>query len=71
MQQYFETLNIPSIDLVNTPFPDRTEFCETYKLTCSKETYELIMKSAKYILDITADSIYDKCNIGIFGKMIS
>ena len=29
------------------------------------------MKSAKYILDITADSIYDKCNIGIFGKMIS
>ena len=71
MQQYFETLNIPSIDLVNTSFPDRTEFCETYKLTCSKETYELIMKSAKYILDITADSIYDKCNIGIFGKMIS
>lgn len=70
LQKYFASLNIPSIDRVSTEFPDRVEFCETYKLIGTEEKYELIMKSAEYILDITADSIYDKCNIGLFGKKL-
>lgn len=71
LQKYFASLNIPSVDRVSTEFPDRVEFCETYKLVGTEEKYELIIKSAEYILDITADSIYDKCNIGLFGKKLA
>lgn len=70
IQNYFKSINISAIDLVKTNFIDRVEFCETYRLECTKEKFDLILKSAEYILDITADSIYDKCNIGIFGKSL-
>ena len=68
VQKYFTSIGINSFDLTRTEFPDRIEFCETYKLKCSKEKYEVIIKSAEYILDIATNSAYDKCNMGIFGR---
>ena len=68
IQKYFESIKVASHDTTWTEFPDRIEFCETYKLNCTKEQYQLILRSAEYILDITTDSAYDKCNMGIFGK---
>jgi hypothetical protein len=68
LRKYFESVKVPAIDLAKTEFPDRTEFCETYKLRGSKEKYDLILNSADYLLHILADSTYDKCNIGIFGR---
>ena len=68
IQKYFESIKVASQDIARTEFPDRIEFCETYKLNCTKEQYQLILKSAEYILDIATDSAYDKCNMGIFGK---
>ena len=70
LQKYFESIEVPVSDLISTEFPDRVEFCESYKLVGTEEKYNLVMKSAQYILDITADSIYDKCNIGLFGKKL-
>lgn len=68
LRKYFESVKLDAIDLTKTEFPNRTEFCETYKLRGSKEKYNLILNSADYLLHILADSTYDKCNIGIFGK---
>lgn len=68
LRKYFESVKVSAIDLAKTEFPNRTEFCETYKLRGSKEKYELILNSADYLLHILADSTYDKCNIGIFGR---
>ena len=68
IRKYFDSIKVPAIDLTKTEFPDRTEFCETYKLRCSKEKYDLVLNSADYLLHILADSTYDKCNIGIFGR---
>lgn len=68
IRKYFDSIKIPAVDLTKTEFPDRTEFCETYKLRCSKEKYDLVLNSADYLLHILADSTYDKCNIGIFGR---
>ena len=68
LQKYFTSIGLNTHDLTKTTFPDRVEFCETYRLNCSKDKYELILKSAEYILDISTESAYDKCNMGIFGK---
>jgi hypothetical protein len=68
LRKYFESIKIPVVDLVKTEFPNRIEFCETYKLRCTKDKYELIISSAEYLLNALSDSIYDKCNIGIFGR---
>ena len=68
IRKYFDSIKIPAVDLTKTEFPDRTEFCETYNLRCSKEKYDLVLNSADYLLHILADSTYDKCNIGIFGR---
>ena len=68
LRKYFESVKVSAVDLTKTEFPNRTEFCETYKLRGSKEKYDLILNSADYLLHILADSTYDKCNIGIFGR---
>lgn len=69
MQNYLTNVGLQSEDTVKTTFPDRTEFCQNYKFSGSKTSYELLMKSAEYILDITTLSAYEKCNVGIFGKI--
>lgn len=70
MQSYFSKLGLKVADTTKTDFPDRVEICETYKISCTKDKFELILKSAEYILEISTDSVYDKCNIGIFGKEV-
>lgn len=68
VRKYFENVKVPVVDFTKTEFPNRTEFCETYKLRCSKEKYELILNSAEYLLNALSDSTYDTCNIGVFGR---
>ena len=70
LQNYFMSIGLITDGTTKTSFPDRTEFCQTFKLTGTKEYFDLIIKSAEYILDITTVSAYEKCNIGIFGKEI-
>lgn len=69
MQNYFTSIGVSAADTTKSTFPDRTEFCQNYKYTGSKSSYELIMKSAEYILNFATVSAYEKCNIGIFGKV--
>lgn len=68
LRNYFKSIEIPAVDLTKTDFPDRVEFCETYKLICNKEQYDIVINSAEYLLNILSDSTYENCNIGIFGK---
>jgi superfamily II helicase len=70
MQNYFTNMGLSVEDTTKTTFPDRTEFCQNYKFSGSKSSYDLLMKSAEYILDITTLSAYEKCNVGIFGKKL-
>lgn len=71
---YFEKLkskfNLEFLDTMTDSFPDRKEHTMTYKIRTSPEVYESIISSANYILDITSNSLYDTCNIGVFGKKI-
>lgn len=68
IQKYFNSIDLAKVDTTKTDFPDRIEFCEVYKVKCTKEKYDLIIKSAEYLLNVLSNSTYDKCNIGIFGK---
>lgn len=74
LKNYFEKLklkhNIEFIDIMKDDFPGRTEYTCTYKAKITPEVYNTIISSAEYILDISNSSTYDKCNIGIFGKII-
>jgi hypothetical protein len=68
VKTYFSTLNIVLMDSNKTVFPDRIEICETYKLKCSKETYNFVLKSVECIISLLTESSYDECNMGVFGK---
>lgn len=70
IKKYFETIGLKLVDTTKIDFPDRIETCETYKIACSKDVYETILASAKFVLAFTtaASSAYETCNIGIFGK---
>lgn len=70
MQNYFTNIGLNVEDTIKSTFPDRTEFCQNYRYTGSKSTYEMILKSAEYILNIATVSAYEKCNIGVFGKIL-
>lgn len=70
MRNYFSSIGLKSDEILKNEFPDRIEFCKIYKLNCTKDKFNLILKSAEYILSISTSSAYDKCNIGIIGKEI-
>lgn len=70
MQNYFISVGLDVKDTVKSSFPDRVEFCQNYRYTGSKVSYEMLMKSAEYILNIATVSAYEKCNIGVFGKIL-
>lgn len=70
LQNYLMAIGLTSEGTTKSSFPDRTEFCQTFKLTGTKEYFDLVIRSAEYILEITTVSAYEKCNVGIFGKEI-
>lgn len=70
VKTYLENMKAEQIDVETTQFPDRIEYSKIFKLKASQSVYEVILSSAKYILDMSIDSIYDNCNIGIFGKKV-
>lgn len=70
IKNYLNLIGLTYIDITKTEFPDRTEFCEQYSIKCSTDNYNIIMKSVDYILNISSNSIHDKCNIGVFGKKL-
>ena len=70
IKTYLENMKAKQIDVETTQFPDRIEYTRVFKLKASQSVYEVILSSAKYILDMSIDSIYDNCNIGIFGKKV-
>jgi hypothetical protein len=69
IQKYFSSIGLTDSDTTQTKFPDRIEFCQEYKLSCTKDKYELILKSAEYILEIATNSAYEQCNVGLFGRI--
>lgn len=68
IKKYFETMKCTISDTSVNQFPDRVEYQYTYKLKTTQDVYEAILTSSKYILEMSTSSIYDNCNIGIFGK---
>ena len=70
VRDYLLKMDLKLIDTSNDNFIDRSEHTETYKIKTTEDIYKTILSSAEYILDISADSVYDRCNVGIFGKRI-
>ena len=68
IKKYFETMKCTLSDGSANQFPDRVEYQYTYKLKTTQDVYKAILTSSKYILEMSTSSIYDNCNIGIFGK---
>lgn len=70
VRDYLLKMKLEKVDNHTTTFIDKIEYCEVYQITTTKDIYEIILNSTQYILDISSDSIYDKCNVGVFGKEI-
>lgn len=70
IRNYLIKVGLEKVDSCSTKFIDKIEYCETYQITTTKDIFKLILDTAQYILDISANSTYDKCNIGVFGKDI-
>lgn len=70
VKSYFEKLKLEFLDTQSNTFPDRTEHCSTFKFRGSDETYSTIISSAEYIIDISASTIVEHCNVGVFGQKI-
>lgn len=70
IKAYFEKLKLEFFDTQTTSFPDRTEHCSTFKFRGSEDVYNTIISSAEYIIDISASTIIEHCNVGVFGKKI-
>lgn len=70
IKNYFEKLKLEFFDTQTTVFPDRTEYCSTFKFRGAEAVYNTIISSAEYIIDISISSAIEHCNIGVFGKKI-
>jgi hypothetical protein len=70
IKNYLEKMKLTYIFTYTDEFPDRTEFAHEYKIKCTEDVYNTIISSAEYILEISTDSAYESCNIGIFGRKI-
>lgn len=70
IKTYFEKLKLEFFDTQTTSFPDRTEHCSTFKFRGSEDVYNTIISSAEYIIDISASTIIENCNVGVFGQKI-
>lgn len=70
IKTYFEKLKLEFFDTQTTSFPDRTEHCSTFKFRGSEDTYNTIISSAEYIIDISASTVIEHCNVGVFGQKI-
>lgn len=70
IKTYFEKIKLEFFDTQSTSFPDRTEHCSTFKFRGSEDTYNTIISSAEYIIDISASTVVENCNAGVFGKKI-
>lgn len=70
IRDYLTKVGLEKVDSNITKFIDKIEYCETYQITTTKDIFKLILDTAQYILDISANSTYEKCNVGVFGKDI-
>lgn len=70
VKNYFEKMKLTYIFTYIDEFPDRIEYSHEYKIKCTEDVYNTIIISAEYILEISTDSAYESCNIGIFGRKI-
>lgn len=70
IKTYFEKLKLEFFDTQTTSFPDRTEHCSTFKFRGSEDMYNTIILSAEYIIDISASTAIEHCNVGVFGQKI-
>ena len=70
VRDYLLKMGLKKIDETQQVFDDRTEFSETYRFVGAKILYTMIVKSAEYVLEVSSDSIHDKCNVGVYGKKV-
>lgn len=70
IKNYLEKMKLTYIFTYTDEFPDRIEYSHEYKIKCTEEVYNTIINSAEYILEISTDSAYESCNIGVFGRKI-
>lgn len=70
VRDYLTTMGLKKVDECQQVFDDRTEFSETYRFEGAKVLYTMIVRSAEYVLDVSSDSIHDKCNVGVYGKKV-
>lgn len=70
VKNYLEKMKLTYIFTYIDEFPDRIEYSHEYKIKCTEEVYNTIINSAEYILEISTDSAYESCNIGVFGRKI-
>ena len=70
IKNYFEKMKLTYTFTYMDEFPDRIEYSHEFKIKCTEDVYNTIISSAEYILEISTESAYESCNIGIFGRKI-
>lgn len=70
VKNYLEKMKLTYTFTFMDEFPDRIEYSHEYKIKCTEDVYNTIISSAEYILEISTDSAYESCNIGVFGRKI-
>lgn len=67
VDKYLKLIGFNNSEHTITDFQDRREFCRTYRCKCNLEKYNIVVKSAEYLLNTIRDNKYD---IEVFGKKI-
>lgn len=67
VDKYLKSFGFNDSEYTFTDFQDRREVCRTYRCKCNTEKYNIVTKSAEYLLNAIHDNKYD---IEVFGKKI-
>ena len=67
IDEYLKLFGFKNNESTTTDFQDRQEYCQNYRHKCNNEKYDIVVKSAEYLLNTITDEKYD---IEVFGKKI-
>ena len=70
VKEYLLNMGLTESGSGKDDFGNKIEYYLDFKFTGQKPEYEILLKSAEYIINIVGISDYEKCNAGVYGKKI-
>ena len=67
---YLKSVGFKNNESTSTDFQDRLEYCNNYRHKCNNEKYDIVIKSAEYLLNTITDITNNNYDIEVFGKKI-